>query len=169
MESKINFDELKVNGIKINYFYICKRKLWLYDRRISMEQNSDKVLLGKILHENSYQDKNKEIKLDNLIAIDILDNNTIKEVKSSDKMKEADIAQIKYYLYYLETLGIKRKGIINYPKQRKRDFIELDQESRIEIENTLIEINKLLKQNNTPSVINKPYCKKCSYYDFCYS
>ncbi len=169
MQPEINFEELKVNGIKINYYYICPRKLWLFDRKITMEDKSDKVLLGSILHEESYKrDNAKEILIDNLISIDILDTLSIREVKYSNKMEKADRMQILYYLYYLKKLGIHKKGILNYPRQRKREYIELTEEYEKEIEETLKEIDKILKQEKPPPVINEPYCKKCAYFEFCY-
>ena len=134
-----------------------------------MEKNSEKVLLGALLHEISYKkDKPKEILIDNLISIDILDSFNIREVKYSNKMKKADRMQILYYLYYLKKLGINKKGIINYPKQRKREFVELKPEDEKEIEKVLIQINKILKQKKPPPVIDEPYCKKCAYFEFCY-
>jgi len=42
-------EDLKVNGIKVNYFCICRRKLWLFSHHIRLEPESEKVLLGKIL------------------------------------------------------------------------------------------------------------------------
>ncbi len=169
MQQEINFEELKTNGIKVNYYFICPRKLWLFDRNISMESKSDKVLMGALLHENSYKrDKPKEVLIDNLISIDIVDSLNIREVKYSDKMAQADKMQILYYLYYLKKLGINKKGIINYPKQRKREYIELTPEYEKEIEKALVEIDKILKQGKPPPVIDVLYCKKCAYYEFCY-
>ncbi|MFN8673054.1 MAG: CRISPR-associated protein Cas4 [Candidatus Sericytochromatia bacterium] len=168
-ESRINFDDLKVNGIKINYYLICKRKLWFYDKKITMEHNSEKVKLGKLLHENSYKEKKKEVLLDDMICIDILDKNTINEVKSSDKMEEVDVTQILYYLYYLKQNGIIKKGIINYPKQRKRDFIELTLEKELEIEKILLDINNILKIKKPPELEKKSYCTKCAYYELCFA
>lgn len=165
----IDFEELKTNGIKINYYYVCKRKLWLFDRKISMEL-SDRMILGQIVHQESYKrDKPKEVLIDNLISIDIVDNLNIREVKLSDKMALADKMQILYYLYYLKKLGINKKGIINYPRLRKREFLELTEKDEKEIEKTLIEINKILKSEKPPPVINSPICKKCSYFEFCYA
>ncbi|MBK3333104.1 CRISPR-associated protein Cas4 [Persephonella atlantica] len=166
---EIDFEGLKISGLKVNYYFICKRKMWLFDRKITMEKNSEKVLLGAILHEISYKkDKPKEVLIDNLISVDILDNFNIREVKYSDKMEKADRMQILYYLYYLKKLGIHKKGIINYPKQRKREFVELKPEDEKEIEKVLIQINKILKQKKPPPVIDEPYCKKCAYFEFCY-
>ncbi len=170
MEKEINFEELKVNGIKVNYYFICHRKLWLFDRKISMEDKSEKVLLGVLLHEESYKrEKAKEVLIENLISVDILDSFNIREVKYSDKMEKADRMQILYYLYFLKKLGIKRRGILNYPKQRKREFVELTPQIEKEIEDVLLKINKILKQKKPPPVINESYCKKCAYYEFCYS
>ena len=68
----IDFQSLKTNGIKVNYLYVCERKLWLFDRGINMEQTYDKVLLGKLLEEQSYpREKRREILIENLISIDI--------------------------------------------------------------------------------------------------
>ena len=170
MDEQINFEELKVNGIKINYYYICPRKLWLFDKGIGMENTSEKVLLGTLLHEDSYKmEKLKNILIDNTISIDILNKNSLIEVKSSDKMKEADRMQILYYLYYLKKMvGIDMHGIIRYPKLRKVESIVLTEEDEDKIEKALLDINKILKQDKPPSVINKPYCKRCAYYELCY-
>jgi len=169
MNEEIDFEELKVNGIKINYYYICPRKLWLFDRKITMEDKSEKVLLGSLLHQNSYKrDKPKEVLIDNLISIDIIDSFNIREVKYSNKMEKADKMQILYYLYYLKKLGINKKGMINYPKQRKREFIELTPEAEKEVEKALIEIDEILKQEKPPPVIDASYRKKCAYFEFCY-
>jgi CRISPR-associated exonuclease Cas4 len=170
MQQNFNFDEFKVSGIKINYFLICQRKLWLFDKKITMEYTSDKVLSGKILHENSYQDvKSKEVLIDNLISIDIIEQFNIREVKSSDKMEDADRIQILYYLFYLKKIGIDRKGIINYPKQRKREFLELTQDDETKIIDILQKIKLVLSKQKPPPVIDKPYCKKCAYFEFCYT
>lgn len=166
---EINFEEPKVNGIKINYYYICPRKLWLFDRKITMEDKSEKVLLGSLLHKESYErERQKEVLIDNLIAIDILDGVNVREVKYSNKMEKADRMQILYYLYYLKNLGINKQGIINYPKQKKRVFIQLTEEAEKEIQTVLIEINKILKQEKPPPTIEAPYCKNCAYFEFCY-
>lgn len=134
-----------------------------------MEDKSDKVLLGALLHMDSYErERQKEVLIDNLISIDILDGVNIKEVKYSDKMEKADKMQVLYYLYYLKNLGIEKQGIINYPKQKKREFIQLTEEAEKELEAVLIEINKILKQEKPPPVIDAAYCQKCAYFEFCY-
>lgn len=165
-----DFELYKTQGIKVNYFYICSRKLWLYSKGISFENSNDRVLQGKVLHENSYnREKNKEVDFDDTIKVDFMDKEYIHEVKISSKMQESDRMQILYYLYYLKQLGIIRKGKINYTKERKVEDIVLDFDSEKKIEEALIKINSIEKLDKPPNTINKPYCKKCAYYEFCYS
>lgn len=166
---EFNFEDLKVQGIKFNYYFVCKRKLWLFDKGIAMENNSDRVLQGKVLHENSYtKAKHKEKLIDDMIKVDILEDEKVREVKISSKMKETDKMQVLYYLYYLNQLGIKKTGEINYVKEKRIEPIELNENGKQKVEQTLIKIKELLSEKYPPKVEKLPYCKKCAYYEFCY-
>jgi len=113
-------------GTNVSYYIICKRKLWLFHRGLTMENGYNKVKLGQILHEESYKKENlKDILIDNIISIDIADSVNIREVKYSDKMAEADKMQLLYYLFYLKKFDIEKEGVINYPRQWKREYIKL--------------------------------------------
>ncbi|MEQ8156044.1 MAG: CRISPR-associated protein Cas4 [Clostridiaceae bacterium] len=167
---EFNFEVYKTQGIKVNYYYVCPRKLWLFSKGISFENNHDRVLQGKILHGNSYnREKNKEVDFDNTIKLDIMDKEYIKEVKISSKMQESDRMQLLYYLYYLKKFGIQRKGKINYVKEKRVEEISLETADEKKIEETLQEIKNIENENIPPKTINKPFCKKCAYYEFCYS
>lgn len=162
-------EQYKTQGIKVNYYYVCKRKLWLFDKGISMESNSDRVLQGKVVHENSYQRaSHKEVLIDDLIKVDIMDKDYVKEVKISSKMEKSDKMQLLYYLYYLKEKGINKKGTINYVKEKRVEEIELTVEDEIEIKNTLKDIRELLAYQKPPKVVKLPYCTKCAYYEYCY-
>lgn len=167
---EFNFEDLKVQGIKFNYYFICKRKLWLFDKGICMENNSERVLQGKIVHENSYSSKEKfkEKLIDNMIKIDLIEDDKIKEVKISSKMKESDKMQLMYYLFYLKNLGIKKQGTINYVKEKKIEKVDLTDQEEEKIKDTLIKIKTILDLKKPPKVQKLPYCKKCAYYEFCY-
>jgi len=170
MEEENSFNKLKTTGIKINYLHVCKRKLWLFDRGIGMESTSDKVLLGSLLGDYSYpKEEKRDILIDNLIQIDLLDKDAIREIKYSNKLKDADKAQILYYLYYLKKLGIYKKGVLNYPKMRKREEVILTEKLEKEVEDDLKEVKKILDLNRPPEVEKKPFCARCAYYEFCWS
>ena len=160
---------LKVQGVKINYYYVCKRKLWLFSKGITMEQTNDRVLSGKTIHENSYpRQEKKEVLVDGLLKLDIVDGDYIREVKISSKMSKPDRMQLLYYLYYLKQKGIKKRGLINYVKEKRVEEVELTPENEKEIEKILKEINTIVNCDNPPQVKELSYCKKCAYYELCY-
>lgn len=168
-DATIDFQSLKTNGIKVNYLYVCERKLWLFDRGIAMESGSDKVLMGRLLGEYSYPREDKRgMLIDNLINIDIVGNDEIREVKYSNRLAHADRIQILYYLYYLKHVGIEKRGVLNYPKMRKREEILLTPDAEKEVESALVRVKEILEMDKPPQLQRKPYCTKCAYYEFCW-
>ncbi len=161
---------LKYTGTQINYYFICKRKLWYFSNYIQMEQDSELVELGKFLHETTYQREKKEVRIDNTIAIDFTGNDKIiHEVKKSNKIEKAHIWQLKYYLYYLKQKGIPNiTGELNYPKLKKTEKVSLTDNDAKELKKIFAGIHKIINQEHPPSPINKSFCKKCAYYEFCY-
>lgn len=167
---EFNFEDFKVQGTKFNYYYVCKRKLWLFSRGITMEEANDRVQQGKITHEYSYKNKEekKEKLIDGLIKIDILEKESVREVKLTSKMEASDRMQLLYYLYYLKQLGIIKKGTLNYVNERKVVDVVLTDKDEKGIEEVLKDINRILNLKHPPKVEKLPYCAKCSYYEYCY-
>jgi CRISPR-associated exonuclease Cas4 len=157
----------------INYYHVCHRKLWLFSHGIQMEHTSDLVSEGKLIHETSYPqrpEKYTEVKLDEAV-IDFYDakNREIHEVKKSDKIEKAHIAQVKYYIYLLKKIGIDGvKGIIEYPKLRNTESVELSTGDEADIENWKRQI-KDIYSGDCPGTIGRSLCKSCSYLELCYS
>ena len=170
MNIPIPFSHLQITGTEFNYFFICHRKLWLFAHDIQMEQESDNVYLGNLIHEHSYPREKKEIMIDGVIRIDFLDDGAVHEVKKSDKMEESHIWQVLYYIYCLRQKGVDiRNGVINYPKQKRTTSVELTPENEIEITHTLVKIKEVESMPQPPEILNARLCKKCGYEDFCYS
>ncbi|WP_245868074.1 CRISPR-associated protein Cas4 [Labilibaculum filiforme] len=153
---------------------VCHRKLWLFANNIQMEQSSDLVYEGKMIHESSYQQRSskyEEIAIDG-IKVDYYDtkNKVVHEIKKSSKLFESHVWQVKYYIYVLELNGIEGvSGILEYPKERKTEEVFLSIPDKERIAELLEEIDTIIHSDKCPEVINKPKCKKCSYFDFCYS
>ncbi|BCS82321.1 CRISPR-associated protein Cas4 [Anaerocellum diazotrophicum] len=169
MGNSQEFQDLKFQAIKINYFYVCKRKLWLFSKNITFENKSEKVLLGRLLHEYSYPKENsKEILIDNLITIDIMSDGSIREVKYSSKMKEADTMQVMYYLYYLKQKGIQKQGIINYPKEKRKEVLKLTPEYEEKVKQALKEIEEITTKSIPPPAQKQKICRLCAYFEFCW-
>jgi len=138
-----------------------------------MEHTSDTVTEGKLIHETSYPQraaKYTELELPGA-KIDFFDakTNTVHEVKKSNKVEDAHIAQVKYYLYLLEKAGIDNpKGLIEYPKLRQAEEIEFTVHDRTLIPQWLNDITRIIALPTAPPLLHSKICKQCSYYDFCY-
>ena len=50
---------MRITGNMVNYYFVCKRKLWLFQHEIVFEQTNKKVQLGSILDQTSYENKGK--------------------------------------------------------------------------------------------------------------
>ncbi|MBW4827370.1 MAG: CRISPR-associated protein Cas4 [Clostridiaceae bacterium] len=162
---------MKVNGTLINYYFHCKRQCWLHGNRINLEDNSKDVKIGKAIHEvKSEKNKQSEINIDN-VKIDKLTQDYLTEIKKSDADVEAAKWQVLLYLKILKDKGIERKGKLQFiekSKNKKISIIELDEKNLEELRKIINNIEKLLDEENPPEVINKPKCKKCAYYEYCY-
>ncbi len=44
---------MRVTGTIINYYFHCKRQCYLFYKRLNLEDNSEDVRIGKVLHEIS--------------------------------------------------------------------------------------------------------------------
>lgn len=160
--------DIKITGIHIYYYIVCKRKLWYYCHGIQMENNSEYVALGKITDENSYSREDKHININNVINIDCIKDNKICETKKTKSIEEASIMQLKFYLYYLK----KNKadgftGELDFPEQKQKKEVILTEQDETKLETICEEIQKINKMEHPPSFNKKRICKKCAYYELC--
>lgn len=49
---------MKITGTLINYYFHCKRQCWLLGNRINLEENSEDVKIGRLLHELKEEKQN---------------------------------------------------------------------------------------------------------------
>lgn len=167
----LNFND--ISGEQINYYFICKTKLWLFSHKIEMEHSSDLVLFGKYLDEKTYKKEKEDFIINNKIQIDFIKKGKfieLHEIKKSQTMEKAHRFQLLYYIYYLK----KHKnidniiGYINYPTVRKKVQVELNNENKIQLEEILKDIVNIVNSN-----IIKPQksqiCMNCAYFEFCFS
>jgi CRISPR-associated exonuclease Cas4 len=163
-------ENIGVRGIEMHYYKVCKRKLWLFSKGITMEKQNDRVLEGAVLHERSYPRLEKrEILVDDTFKIDALDGEYVREVKISSKMEAADRLQMLYYLYQLKQRGINKKGLLSYTTERKTVEVELTKSGEQEVHKALAEVMKLTASERPPALKKLPYCTKCAYYEFCFT
>lgn len=164
----------QVTGTHVSYYHYCKRRLWLFANHLRMEDFSDIVYEGKLIGENSYTqrpEKYTEIEIES-IKIDFYDakNKVIHETKRSDSFDLCDEAQLKFYIRVLERNGTEGvTGILEYPKIKNISKIELSEQDRTDIADWEKDILKIVNGEKCPKVIDNHKCKKCAYFDFCYS
>ena len=157
----------KITGVMIYYYFVCKRKLWYFCHEINMEAENENVLLGKLLDENSYREKEKHINIDNVINIDFIsEKRELHEVKKSRAIEEAGLWQMKYYLYYMRERGVKElNGEIDYPLLKQKVSVELSEEDCKKMKEILSEITEIQNASQIPPLEKRGICKKCAYPD----
>jgi CRISPR-associated exonuclease Cas4 len=173
---------MNLTATHINYYRLCKRKLWLFANNIQLEHTSDLVTDGKLIEEESYLQRSEKYSQVELFIqfegvnlsgkIDFFDtrNRVVHETKRSNKVEVAHVWQVKFYLWLLQLNEIEaEKGVIEYPRLREKETVFLEQSDIDYLKTAVKEIQELVKSENCPDVINAKICKSCSYYDFCYS
>ncbi|MDT8719411.1 CRISPR-associated protein Cas4 [Clostridium sp. 19966] len=163
---------MKVTGTIINYYFHCKRQCWLHGNRLNLEDNSEDVRIGKVLHELKYEGKkNSEVSIDN-VKIDKLTEEYLIEMKKSDADTEATKWQTLLYLKILKNKGVEKKGKIEYVEKNKQNnktvIVELTEEDERRLEVLMEEIMEFMQEEKPPIAEFKPKCKKCAYFEYCF-
>lgn len=159
-----------ITGVQVSYYFICPTKLWLFSHNTQMEHSSDTVALGKMVHKDSYQRVRKDVQVGS-INVDFVkrgDEIVLHEVKKSRKMEASHRYQLLYYLFYLKNLGVRARGMIDYPLLRRNLEVALGREEEKVIERTLSDIPGIIALPTPPKPEKKNFCRKCSYFEFCW-
>ena len=159
---------MHITGTLINYFIHCKRQCYLYYNKLTLEDESELVKIGKALH----SEKNtEEVAIEN-IKIDKLKGEYLIELKKSDADIEAAKMQLLFYLYVLKKKGIVKKGKLEIIEKNKKSVknieIELDEQNEKLLFETLGKIEELLSSETVPMAKLEGKCKKCAYYIYCF-
>ncbi|MDI9623609.1 MAG: CRISPR-associated protein Cas4 [Methanothermobacter sp.] len=166
--------KLLIRGTQVNYYFVCRTKLWLFSHHIQMEHESDIVELGKLLHDETYKREEKSLILDDLISADFVRKGKlleVHEVKKSDKIEEAHFFQLLYYLYYLKKeKGIEEiRGFIDYPKLRKKKEIRLTPDNEKRLKKVLEDIDTVVRGDFPRPQKKSRICRSCAYLEFCWA
>ena len=158
-----------ITGVMVQYYVTCKRELWFYCNQINMNYDNDDINIGKLIHEKSYSRENKEVRVDNLVFDYVKKDGclSIFEVKKSSKLTICAEYQLYFYLYIMGRFVSEIKGVLVYPKEKKKEELKLDDEKIKEIESILEGILNISALEKPPIAKNKNYCKKCSFYELC--
>jgi CRISPR-associated exonuclease Cas4 len=170
-------DATQFTGTQVNYYAVCKRKLWLFSHDIEMERENDNVQLGRLLDQQSYKREQKEIALDERVVLDWLEmqdnadgGKTVHEVKKSRRVEAAHRLQMLYYLFYLKTKGVAARGRIDYPLLKQSQDVELTPATEAELKLVLDDVEHIVESPEVPPRLeSQRFCEKCAYYELCWS
>ena len=161
---------MNITGTLVNYYFHCKTQVWLHANRINLEDNSEDVRIGKVLHKISER-KVDEVSIEN-IKVDKITKDYIIEVKKSDSDLEAAKWQLLFYLYKLKQKGIVKKGwleVFEKNRQNKKRFeVILDKEKEERLLIVLEKLNELVQLPRPPQPKFDKKCRKCAYYEYCF-
>jgi len=164
--------EINVNGTLVWYYTICRREVWLISHGITPDQDDSNMDIGRFIHEESYAREKKEISIGN-VKFDILSEKDgymmIGEIKKSSKYIESAKMQLAYYLLELKRSGIDGIGVLMFPKEKRREVVELTNELATKLAEIEKEILKICyeEEPEKPKKIN--FCRNCAYSEFCWS
>ena len=154
----------------MQYYIVCKRELWFHSRHIEIDRGNAAIVRGTHVDETAYSDKRKHVLIDGTIAIDVLDDGRVMEIKPSSSLVKPAKLQLLYYLWYLKHIvGVEKSGVLAHPTERKREDVELGKEESEWVEDTICGVYDVIKSNSPPVATEKPVCESCAYHDFCWS
>lgn len=160
----------RLNGTIFYAYQVCPREAWFYYHRLNPSQEHDLLLLGRLIHEGSYQRTRKEIFVDQLLKIDLFRDKMVAEVKKSSRHKEAARLQLTFYLYYLKhEKGLEMEGLLLFPKERRSERLRLTPELEKRVESLFREMQNILSISNPPPAKRIRYCRSCSFEEVCWA
>lgn len=140
--------------------------------QVNPDQDNPNVDLGRFIHEQSYPRDKKEITFGN-IKLDIVkkgkDGLVIGEVKKSSRFEASARMQLAFYLAELEKAGLKARGELCFPKEKKREALELTDELRAKLDSAVRDILRLAYLDRPPEPARGKWCKNCAYAEFCWA
>ncbi|MCD6219819.1 CRISPR-associated protein Cas4 [Candidatus Calescamantes bacterium] len=162
----------KITGTLIWYYYVCKREVWLMSRELNPFQEDEFLEMGRLIHENAYVREKKEIETAHM-KVDLLRKEgecfVVGEIKKSSRFLLPSKMQLIFYLYRLKKQGVKMKGELLIPKERKRIPVELTEELEKVLLEDMKHIREIISQDVPPEAKKIRFCRNCAYNDFCWA
>ncbi|HHX24740.1 MAG TPA: CRISPR-associated protein Cas4 [Thermoanaerobacterales bacterium] len=163
---------MPITGTLIQSYSICKRQTWLMAHQIIPDQEHQYIEIGRLIDEESYNREKKKINLENVV-LDLIRSDDgdiiVGEVKKSSRAQDSARMQLAFYLQKLKQSGVNARGILMFPEERKRVAIELTPDIEKELEDMLVDIQRIILQEMPPPFKKIGYCKNCGYKEFCFS
>ncbi|HOA99703.1 CRISPR-associated protein Cas4 [Candidatus Sordicultor fermentans] len=161
-----------ISGTLVQSYSICKRQSWLMAHQVTPDQDYYYLEMGRFLDTESYDRDKKKIHFENVV-LDLIrtrqGNLVVGEIKKSSRAEESARLQLLFYLYRLRERGVYSKGVLLFPKERKKIEVDLTPELEKEIKSILEDIREVIALPSAPPPQKIKYCTHCAYREFCWS
>jgi CRISPR-associated exonuclease Cas4 len=161
-------EPFRVTGVMMQYYHVCERELWFASRDIEIDRDRASIVRGTRVDETAYAEEKRNLRL-GMVALDLLQDGRVVEVKPSSALTEPAEMQLSYYLWYLDRVaGIEREGVLAHPTERRRETVEMTPERAAAVEDAIRGIHEIVSRETPPPAEEKPFCDSCAYHDFCW-
>lgn len=141
-------------------------------RQLTPDQDDSNVELGRFIHDLRYGRDKKEINLGN-IKLDIMRRDgeeiVIGEIKKSSHFIESARMQLGFYLKELKQRGIKARGELFFPEEKRKERVDLTAEMEKELNKVERDILRIIYLALPPVPEKIKWCRRCAYSEFCWS
>ena len=139
---------------------------------LTPDEDDPYLELGRFLSAQAYpRARRRELSLPGM-KVDLVETDEgeviVAEVKKSSRFVEAARLQLLFYLWRLEEHGVRARGELRVPKERKRLPVELDEEGRARLRGAIEGLQGLLEEPLPPPPVRIPFCRRCAYREFCW-
>jgi len=146
-------------------------------RHLEPHQENPFIEIGRLLSDEAYKRDTKEIKFldekEGGMILDLIRSEgeevVVAEIKKSSSFEKAATMQLAYYLYRLKKLGILAKGVLLFPKEKKKVEVTLTEELERELISAQKAIQEILLRDLPPEPKRIRYCSKCGYQELCWA
>jgi len=164
----------RVTGTLVHYALICPRKVWLMAHELGPDEDHPYLELGRFLGDRAYaRERLRHVTLPGMV-LDWVQATPegellVAEVKKSGRVLEAARLQLLFYLTKLHEQGLKVRGEIRIPQERRRIPVELDDKGKQAVKAALNEIHEIIKLSMPPIPRRITHCRGCAYAEFCWA
>jgi CRISPR-associated exonuclease Cas4 len=157
----------RVTGVMMQYYHACERELWFASRQLEIDRENPAVVRGSRVDDTAYG--GRESKHLGMIAIDLLQDGRVVEIKPSSALVEPARMQLAYYLWYLDrVVDVQKDGVLAHPRERNRESVVLTDELADRVAASIRGIHEIVTSEVPPPAEEKPFCDACAYHDFCW-
>ncbi len=161
-----------LGGTLLWYYAVCRREVWLMLHAINPDEDDPNLEYGRFLQAQAYRREKKEFQTGGS-KLDIVTRAggelLVVEVKKSSRALESARLQLAHYLLELEERGVRARGELRFPEERRREAVVLDQGLRDRVLAARADIRRLAGEAVPPPPARVQWCGKCAYAEFCWS